>query len=116
MRLLFVQVLLLEIHMGELLERAIRRKELNITEIASAMDVTRRTLYNWFKKPVIDRETMERFSSIVSYDEISGQPKTTVADIEQPQIQLKDEAYWQDRYIDLLERYSSLLAGKTSKH
>jgi len=102
--------------MGELLERAIRRKGLNITEIACAMDITRRTLYNWFEKPVIDRETMERFSSIISYDDISVQPKTNVADIKHPQLQLKDEAYWQDRYIDLLERYSSLLACNTGKH
>jgi transcriptional regulator with XRE-family HTH domain len=102
--------------MGELLERAIRRKGLNITEIASAMNVTRRTLYNWFKQEIIDKDTMAKLSSIVTYDVVSSKPKTTIYKIEDGQTPIKDEAYWQDRYIDLLERYSSLIAENTSKH
>jgi len=97
--------------MGELLERAIRRKGLNITEIAFAMKVTRRTLYNWFKQDVIDRETMERLSTIVKYDVESNLPGIFTTEVEDPIIPIKDEAYWQGRYIDLLERYSSLLAN-----
>lgn len=101
--------------MGELLERAIRRKGLNITEIASSMNVTRRTLYNWFKKDVIDKDIMERLSGIVIYEVTSDKPVMVNNDMEGPQIIIKDEAYWQDRYIDLLERYSSLLAKSTTK-
>lgn len=101
--------------MGQLLEKAIRKKGLNITEIAAAMNITRRTLYNWFKKEVIDKETMERLSSIITYDELSNQPNPILYLVKDHQVVIKDEAYWQDRYIDLLERYSSLLATKTSK-
>ena len=97
--------------MGELLERAIRRKGLNITEIAFAMKVTRRTLYNWFKQDVIDRETMERLSTIVKYDVESNLPGIFTTEVKDPIIPIKDEVYWQGRYIDLLERYSSLLAN-----
>jgi AcrR family transcriptional regulator len=102
--------------MGELLERAIRRKGLNITDIASAMNITRRTLYNWFKQEIIDKDTMEMLSSIITYDAMSSKAKTTIYKIEDGQVPMKDEAYWQDRYIDLLERYSSLIAENTSKH
>jgi AcrR family transcriptional regulator len=101
--------------MGELLERAIRRKGLNITEIASALNVTRRTLYNWFKQKVIDKDTMERLSSIVTYEAMSNNYKTRISNINDHQVPVKDEAYWQDRYIDLLERYSSLIAETSNK-
>lgn len=36
-----------ELHMGQLLEKAIRKKGLNITAIARAIGVQRRTMYNW---------------------------------------------------------------------
>jgi len=101
--------------MGELLERAIRRKGLNITEIAFAMNVTRRTIYNWFKQEIIDKDIMERLSNIVSYDAISSQPNTITFNIKNSQVTIKDEAYWQDRYIDLLERYSALIAETSIK-
>ncbi|RZK22651.1 MAG: hypothetical protein EOO43_09375 [Flavobacterium sp.] len=59
---------MIEIHMGELLERAIRRKGLNISELAIALNITRRTLYNWFKQEAIDEVTMERLSKVIQYD------------------------------------------------
>lgn len=105
-----------KLHMGELLERAIRRKGLNITEIAAALNITRRTLYNWFKQEIIDEDTMERISAIISYDISSGvsEPKITAVLPDETVIK-KGEDYWKDRYIDLLERYSMLIANTASK-
>lgn len=102
--------------MGQLLERVIRRKGINISELAGALGVTRRTLYNWFKQEVIDESIMERVSSVIVYDLTSNTPKPTIAKeiIFEPNIEVpveKDEAYWQSRYIDLLERYAGLLAA-----
>jgi plasmid maintenance system antidote protein VapI len=54
--------------MGELLERAIRKKGVNITELARALNITRRTMYNLFKQEVIDKGTMERISEVIKYD------------------------------------------------
>jgi AcrR family transcriptional regulator len=105
------------IHMGQLLERVVRRKGLNISELAAALGITRRTLYNWFKLEVIDEVTMNRISSVIVYDLNSHIQKPTIVDkvsVEpqgESQVVVKDEAYWQDRYIDLLERYSGLLAA-----
>ena len=99
-----------ELHMGELLEKAIRRKGLNITEISAALNITRRTLYNWFKQEVIDENIMERISNAIKYDFESenGKPVVLPKSKDDPSI-VKDEAYWQNRYIDLLERYAKLL-------
>jgi AcrR family transcriptional regulator len=102
--------------MGQLLERVVRRKGLNISELAAALGITRRTLYNWFKLEVIDEVTMNRISSVIVYDLVSDTSKPTivieVVDATPKQNNAeKDAAYWQDRYIDLLERYSELLAA-----
>jgi transcriptional regulator with XRE-family HTH domain len=99
-----------DIHMGELLEKAVRRKGLNLTELASALNITRRTLYNWFKQELIDKATMERISDIIQFEfnSTSSTPMVTQNLMPNPVI-IKDESYWQDKYIDLLERYSKLL-------
>ena len=98
--------------MGELLERAIRRKGLNITELALALNITRRTLYNWFKQEIIEEVIMEKLSDVINYEfcSIKSNPILVSSTINKPLL-LKDEAYWQSRYIDLLERYAKLLQG-----
>jgi transcriptional antiterminator len=106
-----------EIHMGQLLEKLIRRKGINITELAAALKITRRTLYNWFKLKVINEVTMQKISSVIVYDFNTDVQKPIIlnqVNEKQPNeaLALKDEAYWQDRYVDLLERYSDLLAAR----
>jgi len=100
-----------EIHMGELLEQVIRRKGLNITDLALALNITRTTLYNWFKQEFIDQATMERISGVIKYDINTNQMEPIILNtaLTEP-IVIKDEAFWQDKYIDLLERYAKLLS------
>jgi transcriptional regulator with XRE-family HTH domain len=105
-----------DIHMGELLERAIRMKGVNITELARALNITRRTMYNLFKQEVIDKGTIERISEVINYDLTSENLNPVVVkDIKDESSIVKDEAYWQDRYLDLLERYSELIEKTASK-
>jgi transcriptional regulator with XRE-family HTH domain len=105
-----------DIHMGELLERAIRMKGVNITELARALNITRRTMYNLFKQEVIDKGTIERISEVIKYDLTSENLNPVVVkDIKDESSIVKDEAYWQDRYLDLLERYSELIEKTASK-
>jgi transcriptional antiterminator len=99
-----------EIHMGKLLERAIRRKGLNITEIAVALGISRRTIYNWFKLEVIDESIMGKISDVIRHDFSSGKPKTFIIRSKTADSSpLEDDAYWKDKYINLLERYSDLI-------
>ena len=106
-----------EIHMGQLLEKVIRRKGINISELANALKITRRTLYNWFKQEVIDELTMQRISSVIVYDfYLEAQKPLIIGQLHNVSIKeaatTDDEAYWQNRYIDLLERYSDLLTTR----
>ena len=103
--------------MGQLLEKVIRRKGINISELANALKITRRTLYNWFKQEVIDEVTMQRISSVIVYDFYAEAQKPQIIR-QHHDVSIKetpttdDEAYWQNRYIDLLERYSDLLTTR----
>jgi transcriptional regulator with XRE-family HTH domain len=106
-----------EIHMGQLLEKVIKRKGINISELATALKITRRTLYNWFKLEVIDECTMQRISSVIVYDFYADAQRPIISNelanrSPEEASTTNDEAYWQNRYIDLLERYSDLLTAR----
>ncbi|MEJ7557459.1 MAG: helix-turn-helix domain-containing protein [Pedobacter sp.] len=106
-----------KIHMGQLLEKVIRKKSINISELAAALKITRRTLYNWFKQEVIDEVTMQRISGVIVYDFYANTEKPTVIDrtdyrSSEEASTPNGDAYWQNRYIDLLERYSDLVTAR----
>jgi hypothetical protein len=67
-----------KIHMGQLLERVIRRTGLNVTDIALALDASRRTVYTWFTMEVIDESITGRISDIIRHDFSSVNPKATI--------------------------------------
>lgn len=100
--------------MGQLLERVVRRKELNITELATAIGVQRRTMYNWFSSRVLSPEILHRISKVIVYD--FEQPEQlpiivapSIVELATDLVTIKNEEYWKDKYIDLLERYSEIL-------
>jgi DNA-binding phage protein len=103
-----------ELHMGMLLEKVVRKKELNITELAKALGVSRRTLYIWFQQPQLPAGTLEKISKVVVYDFSTpdAKPSIVTPGIVERAIEVmttNNEEYWKDKYVDLLERYSSLL-------
>jgi transcriptional regulator with XRE-family HTH domain len=106
--------------MGELVEKAIRKKGLTITEIAVSMEVSRRTVYNWFKEEVINVTVLNKLSRILAYDFSSSnsniqQVTAYISSPTEQQLATQDDAYWQDQYIALLERYSELLTAIIKK-
>lgn len=96
--------------MGELLEKVIRKKGLNISELAKAIGVHRRSFYNWFKEPQIKVEVMEKIAEAINHD-FSGDIVVTTVKSKELIIRdhiVKDDEYWKNKYIDLLERYAEL--------
>ncbi|RZK63881.1 MAG: XRE family transcriptional regulator, partial [Pedobacter sp.] len=69
-------VVMMGIHMGELLERAVKQRGMSLTQIAIALNISRRTLYNWFKQETIDEVIMQRISKVMLPDRylIKGLP------------------------------------------
>jgi transcriptional regulator with XRE-family HTH domain len=101
----------MEIHMGQLLEKVIRKKGLNISKLAKAIGVDRRSVYNWFTEAQLKPGVLERIAEVIGHDFSSDVPKAIIKNPEliEDDKELRDDEYWKDKYIDLLERYSDLL-------
>jgi AcrR family transcriptional regulator len=100
--------------MGQTLELIIRKNELNLTELATEVGVDRRTFYYWFKKEVLKESTINRISRVINSDNLHNSIKTNLLDpcfstpVEVSKNKAGDE-YWKDKYVELLERYTTLL-------
>ncbi len=91
-----------------------RGSGMSITAISHKLNVSRKTIYNYFEDPELDLKIVKRFeqilhTSIISQDQLmvnynnpEGLPLTAE----------KEAAYWRPKYIDLLERYTQLLEKK----
>jgi len=104
---------------GSILEKAVRKNCIGISEIARKLDVSRRTLYNWFESENIDLEIFYKVGIITGHDfskEIPGfeeGKKRFAVNFPKELSTLDDNAntvyYWMERYIHLLEKYNSIL-------
>ncbi|MEJ7560761.1 MAG: hypothetical protein WKF66_20790 [Pedobacter sp.] len=101
-------------HRGQIVEKVIRRKGTSLTDLAKVMKVNRRTLYNWFKQRNLKQETIVRMGFAMNHDFSVEFPDLLISEdfkVKSP-VQLKVDSKgddWKEKYIDLLERYTSLL-------
>jgi len=111
-----------KVHMGEVLERVIRRDRMGISELARRLNVSRRTMYNWFETERIGIEVIRRIGLIIGHDFSVEFPdefakRSEFADgesfvdssgsTEQPATVVY---YWMDKYIKLLEKFNTVLS------
>lgn len=100
----------MEVHMGQLLERVIRKKGLNISELAKTVGVNRRSMYNWFGEADLKAGILEKISGAIDHDfSLEIHSSSNSPEYLASQNRARDDEYWKDKYIDLLERYSELL-------
>jgi predicted transcriptional regulator len=104
----------MEIHMGQLLEKVIRKKGLNISKLAKAIGVDRRSIYNWFAEPELKPGVLEKIAEAIDHDFSEEIPTASIKnpDLIASSQEIRDDEYWKNKYIDLLERYSELLKRK----
>ena len=96
-------------HHGQALERAARRSNISLTELARKTGVSRRTLYNWFGQERLKTTVLTKVGSVLNCD-LPAELGTQVASREQ----IKLETNIQDlkkKYIDLLDRHNTLLVS-----
>jgi AcrR family transcriptional regulator len=103
-----------KVHMGQALELIIRKNELNLSELAQEVGVDRRTFYYWFKKSVLKESTIDKISRVIKSEDVSNSLKRSIIEPcfePAPQLTLNrtGDAYWKDKYLVLLERYTQLL-------
>ncbi|WP_205944137.1 helix-turn-helix domain-containing protein [Pedobacter sp. HDW13] len=106
---------------GEILERLVRKDRIGISEFSRRLKVSRRTIYNWFQQDRIDSEIIWRIGDLLGRDLSSSFPehysKYNSGDIlGVTNLDKKDDLgrdtvfFWMNKYIQLLEKYNTLLA------
>lgn len=105
-------------HMGQVLEGAIRKKGQNISELARLLQVNRRTVYHWFEQAELSQQTVEKLGAALKHDfskefpelfKENSEARSNPESLSIEELKEKEE-YWKNKYIDLLERYVDLLA------
>jgi plasmid maintenance system antidote protein VapI len=99
-------------HRGEIIEKAVRESGFPIAELARRMKKSRRTIYNLFENPHVSIDEVLQIGKIIHCDfsdmftEVSN--KSFI--VEEPEAEYGETvAYWKDKYIELLEKYNTLL-------
>lgn len=111
----------MEVNVGEILERAVRRQDMSICEVSRRMNISRRTLYNWFEQRTLDKSLLFAVGRIINHDfsEELGEDFSfgDCQPIEVDKTYLKLSAaslleeqmhFWMRKYIVLLEEYNQL--------
>lgn len=108
------------VNMGRILERVVRRDRMSISELSRNLDVSRRTIYNWFETETLNFEIIRKVGFVIGHDfsnefpeefakrnnNIKEHGRETEVMTENPSSPVY---YWMDRYIKLLEKYTEVL-------
>jgi hypothetical protein len=118
----------MQIHHGQILERVVRRNGHSISDVARLTNVNRRSVYNWFNQQHLKPEIIYRIGCVIDHDFSVELPhlftpedfkkdlkksSAVTYSADQPEDPY-NKHYWKDKYIDLLERYNSLLSDKVA--
>ncbi|MBE9601674.1 helix-turn-helix transcriptional regulator [Pedobacter sp. MC2016-24] len=117
------------VNAGEIVELAIRRQNINISELSRRMHVNRRTLYNWFQQKELDEDVIQRIGIVINYDftvdfhhelKIHRYHNDDVRQMDSPLNAEKyapdSTYYWMEKYMELLKDYKKLLHGLKDYH
>ena len=106
-------------HNGEIIELIVRRNKVSISELSRRLKVSRKSIYNWFKKENLSIEVINKIGDILGHDFVQEFPeKFEILNMElkrlkkdAPHVSPDSELalYWKTKYINLLENYTNLL-------
>jgi len=100
-------------HRGEIIKVAVYKSGFPITELAKRMGKSRRWVYLLFENPIVSIDTLLQIGTIIHYD-FSDEIETFKPHvINDTSINYnKEETYWKNKYLKLLEEYNELLKKK----
>ncbi len=107
----------MNLNVGQILERVVRRDRMGISELSRKLNVSRRTIYNWFDQQNLDPILLLKIGNIIEYDFAQDLPENffikynhlTSKPEEEHQDELKQVYFWMNKYIHLLEKYNEIL-------
>ncbi|MBG6233923.1 transcriptional regulator with XRE-family HTH domain [Pedobacter sp. CAN_A7] len=110
-----------KLNAGEIVEHAVRRQNVNISELSRRMKVNRRTLYNWFQQKSLNADVICGIGQVINYDfskdfndelnssAIKGSARMLSVKSDRDGKNSETVYYWMEKYIALLEDYKKLL-------
>lgn len=111
-------------HYGNIVEYTVRRKGVNIADLARVLKINRRSLYNWFGDEnlkigyifkigmAIRHDFSKEFPSLFTEDQFQELKYAPLTGKFQRKEQETDAGcVWKERYITLLENYNSFLSA-----
>jgi predicted transcriptional regulator len=118
---------IMEKHYGQIVEYIVRKNGYSITDLATGLNVNRRTIYNYFQNKTVKYDVIYKIGLIVRHDFSKDFPELFTSDqfdINQRQRPVvnsvasatTDSTYWQDKYIQLLEAYNTVLTDRIAKN
>ena len=100
-------------HRGEIIKEAVYKSGFPITELAKRMGKSRRWVYLLFDNPTVSIDTVLQIGAIIHYD-FSDEIETIKPHVlnDSALNYSKEEVYWKNKYLKLLEEYNELLKKK----
>jgi DNA-binding XRE family transcriptional regulator len=111
----------MNINVGRVLEQAVRMERIGISELSRKLNVSRRTIYNWFKQEDLNPNIILKVGYVIGHDFTEDLPETFIRnhrhifETENSSI-LKEIAaennsvyFWMNKYVALLEKYNEVL-------
>ncbi|AOM75913.1 hypothetical protein [Pedobacter steynii] len=109
----------MELNAGEIVELAVRRKNVNISELSRRLHVNRRTLYNWFRQKKLHTDVICEIGKVINYDfsndfeeefkQFLRKDSVMVINDDDHSTPSNSVYYWMEKYIALLEDYKKLV-------
>ncbi|TWR25255.1 TetR/AcrR family transcriptional regulator [Mucilaginibacter pallidiroseus] len=118
----------MEKHNGQITEYLVRKNGFSITELAIALNVNRRSIYNYFQNKHLKYDVMLKIGRIIRHDfsqefpeyftseEFEVSNKQYSNNVMDSHIQSTEDGIWKDKYIDLLEKHQQLLLSRIAKN
>jgi hypothetical protein len=97
-------------HRGEIIKEAVYKSGYPITELAKRMGKSRRWVYLLFENPTVSIDIIIQIGALIHYDfandfEIIKPHVVNEIDLSYT----REEDYWKNKYLKLLEEYNELL-------
>lgn len=113
-------------HQGQIVEYIVRKNGYNISDLAKALNVNRRSMYNWFNQKELKWDVIYKIGYIIRHDFSKEFPLLFTNEdfkgIYAPRSLMSpsSKAYnnddeWKDKYLNLLEKYNNELYNKAVK-
>ncbi|WP_316814809.1 helix-turn-helix domain-containing protein [Pedobacter nyackensis] len=115
----------MSLNVGQVIERAVRADHVGVSELSRKLQVSRRTIYNWFHQETLSLDIICKIGSAIKHDFSKEFPDDFArlngesiyndrlfmgADTKGEEAFSNSVSYWMNKYIRLLEKYNELLS------